>query len=108
MMENILLAQQNQDEFIKQLASKVDMFSTHNKMLKAQTAQQATSLSTPPGRLPSKHEPNPRERCNYVILSGGLEGSEGVRLEERREVNQAVSKEQSDELETISFRDESN
>ena len=35
MMENMLLAQQKQDEYIKQLASKVDVLSTHNKMLEA-------------------------------------------------------------------------
>jgi len=49
MMESMLLAQQKQDEYIKQLASKVDVLSTHNKMLEAQIAQQASSSSTPPG-----------------------------------------------------------
>jgi len=42
-MESILLTQQKQDEYIKQLASKVDVLSTHNKMLEAQIAQQASS-----------------------------------------------------------------
>ena len=53
-MESMLLAQQKQDEYIKKLAFKVDVLSTHNKMLEAQIAQQASSSSTPPGRLPSK------------------------------------------------------
>ena len=33
MMESMLMAQQKQDEYIKQLASKVDVLTTHNKML---------------------------------------------------------------------------
>ena len=35
MIESILMAQQKQDEYIKQLASKVDVLTTHNKMLEA-------------------------------------------------------------------------
>ena len=35
MMESMLLAQQKQDEYIKQLTSKVDVLSTHNKMSEA-------------------------------------------------------------------------
>ena len=63
--------QQKQDEYIKQLATKVDVLSTHNKILEAQIAQQASSSSTPRGRLPRKLEPNPREQCNAVILRRG-------------------------------------
>ena len=44
-MESTLLVQQKQDEYIKQLASKVDVPTTHNKMLKVQIVQQATSSS---------------------------------------------------------------
>jgi len=58
MMENMFLAQQKQDEYLKQLASKIDVLTTHNKILDAQIAQQATSSSTPFGRLPSKPESN--------------------------------------------------
>ena len=58
-MENMLLAQQKQDEYINQLASKVDVLATHNKMLEAQTTQQATSLSITLGKLPSKNELSP-------------------------------------------------
>jgi len=43
MMKSMLLAQQKQDEYIKQLRSKIDVFTIHNKMLDAQIAQQATS-----------------------------------------------------------------
>jgi len=60
MMKRILLVQQKQDEYIMQLASKVDVLSTHNKILEAQIAQQANSSSTPPERLLNKHKPNPR------------------------------------------------
>ena len=38
MMENMLMAQQKQDEYIKQLASKVDVHTIHNKMLEVQIA----------------------------------------------------------------------
>jgi len=55
------------------------VLSTHNKMLEAQIAQQASSSSTPLGRLPSKFEPNPREQCNAMILRGEkqLKGPKG-------------------------------
>ena len=59
MMENMLLAQQKQDEYIKQLTSKVDVLTAYNTMLEGQIAQQAASSSTPPGRLPSKPKSNP-------------------------------------------------
>jgi len=36
MMKSMLLVQQKQDEYIKQLASKVDVLTSHNKMLEAQ------------------------------------------------------------------------
>ena len=83
-MESMLLAQQKQDEYIKQLASKVDALTTHNKMLEAQIAQQASSSSIPLGRLLSKPDPNPREQNNAMILRGGkqLEGPKGVSSDE--------------------------
>ena len=40
-------------------------------MLEAPIAQQASALSIPPDRLPSKSEPNPRDKCNAMILRGG-------------------------------------
>ena len=83
----MLLAQQKQDEYIKQLASKVDLLTTHNKMLETQIAHQAGSSSTPPGRLPSKPEQNPREQCNAIVLRSGtkLEGPKGVTVEVENE-----------------------
>jgi len=64
---------------MKQLASKVDVLSTHNKMLKVQIAQEVSSSSTPTSRLPSKSEPNPKEQRNAMILRGGkqLKGPKG-------------------------------
>ena len=56
MMESIFLAQQMQNEYIKQLASKIDVLITHNKMLEAQIVQQTISSSTALGGLPSKHK----------------------------------------------------
>jgi len=46
------------------------MFTTHNKTLEAQIAQQASCSTTPLRRLPSKVEPNPREQYNAMILRG--------------------------------------
>jgi len=76
-------------------------------MLEAQITQQATSSSTFPGRLPSKPKPNPYEQCNCVILRGELEGFEGVRFEKGGEVTKAMSDEQSDKLEAITFEERS-
>ena len=39
MMENMLMAQQKQDKYIKQLASKVDVPTTYNTMFEAQIAK---------------------------------------------------------------------
>ena len=57
----------------------VDVITTQNKMLEAQIAQQASSSSTSQGRFSSTPEPNARELCNAMILSGGkqLEGPKG-------------------------------
>ena len=66
-MESMLLARQKQDEYIKQLASKVDMLTTHNKILESHIAQQASSSSPPLARLPSKPKRNPREHCNLLL-----------------------------------------
>jgi len=52
MMKSMLLPQQKPDEYIKQLAPRLDVVSTHNKMLEAQITQQANSSSTPPDKLP--------------------------------------------------------
>ena len=60
------MAQQKQNEYIKQLASKVNELTTHNRMLEAQIAQKVAFSSTSPDRLPRKPEPNPREHYNCV------------------------------------------
>jgi len=54
MMESMLMAQQKHDGHIKQLASKVDVLTTHNRILEAQIAQKASFSSMPPDILPSK------------------------------------------------------
>jgi len=46
---------------------------THNKMLETQIAQQVSSSSTLPGRLPSKPEQNPRKQCNAIVPRSGKE-----------------------------------
>jgi len=65
------MARQKQDEYFKQLASKVDVLTTHSKMLEVQTTQKASFSSMLLDRLTGKLEPNPRERCNAMILGGG-------------------------------------
>ena len=65
-MENMLMAQWKRDEYIKQLASKVDVLTTHNRMLEAQIAKKAAFSSTPLDRLPSESELNPKEQCNAM------------------------------------------
>ena len=79
MMESMLMIQQKQDEYIKQLASKVDVLTTQNKILEVQITQQGSSSSTSLYKLPSKLEPNPREQCKAMILRGenNLKGLRG-------------------------------
>ena len=52
-------------------------------MLETQIAHQAGSSFTPPGRLPSKLEQNPREQCNAIVLRSGtkLKGLKGTSVE---------------------------
>jgi len=63
---------------------------------KAQIAQQATSSSTPPSRLPKKPKSNPHEHCNCVTLKEGVEDPKDTPLKEGVEVIMAESKERSD------------
>ena len=69
-------------------------------LLEAQFAQQATSSSTTPGRLPSKCEVNPREQCNCVTLRGGVEESMDMELEKGAEVSRVVGEEKNAEFES--------
>jgi len=94
MMENMLLAQQKQDEYINQLASKVDVLATHNKMLEAQIAQQATSSSTPIYLINLSLIP----MSSVTVLPH-------MTLEEDKEVIMAKSEEKNDEVEPIMFRE---
>jgi len=106
MIENMLMTQQKQDEYIKQLASKVDVFTTHNRMLAAQIAQKAAVSSTPPDRLPSNLEPNPCEHCNCVTMKEDeedLTDFEEVPKEEGREITMAGSKESNYSSKTATF-----
>ena len=81
------MAQQKQDEYIKHLASKVDVLTTRNKMLEAQIVQQASSSPTFRRGLPSKLGLSLREHCNYVMLRSRLEDPKGFSIEEDGEVN---------------------
>jgi len=107
-MESKVMAQQKQDEHIKQLALKVDVLTTYNRMLKAQIAQIATSSSTPPDRLPSKPEPNPCEHCNCVAMKEeqeDLTNPEDTPLEKGREIIMAGNKERNNDGKTVTFED---
>ena len=83
MLQNVLLVQQKHDNYIKQLLSKADLLTTCNKMLESQIAHQASSSSTPPSRLLSKPELNPKEHCNFIVLKSDkqLKGPMGARVE---------------------------
>lgn len=61
-MEN-LITQQNQNEAIRLLTTKVDQLATQNKILENQIAQQDSSSS----KATSQPE-NVREHCNAIIL----------------------------------------
>jgi len=95
MVESVLLAQQKQDEYIKLLASKVDLLTTPHKMLETQIAQQANSSTTPLGRLSSKPEQNPREQCNAIVYRSDtqLEGVKSVndKVESEKEQEKGVA-----------------
>ena len=84
MMENMLMVQQKQDEYIKQLVSKVNVLTTCNWMLETQIVQKATFSSTPLDRLPSELELNLREQCNAMLLQGDkqLEGPKQITHDE--------------------------
>ncbi|KAI5431909.1 hypothetical protein KIW84_035879 [Lathyrus oleraceus] len=87
MMESFIAtqAQTNKDflnqnihtnEQLKQLASKVDAFATHNKMLEtqiSQVAQQQASTAAPAGTFPGQLQPNPKGHANAVILRSAKE-----------------------------------
>ena len=104
----MLMAQQKQDEYIKQLVSKVDVLTTHNRMLEAQIAQKASFSSSPPDRLPSKPEPNSREHCNCVTLKEEVEdfiGHEDIPMEKGRKIIMAGNKEKNNDGTTTTFKE---
>jgi len=107
MMENMLMAQQLQDEYIKQLASKVDVFTTHNKMLETQIAQKATFSFAPSDRLPSEPEPNPKEQCNTMLLRGGkqLEGPNEITHDEHvKNVKKEISSSSKEIIDDVKYK----
>ena len=106
MMESMIMAQQEQDEYIKQLASKVNVLTTHKTILETQIGQQASFSSTPPDRLPSKLESNPREHYNCITLIEGVKDSvdpENTSIEEGREIKMVESKEKNDGGKAMEF-----
>jgi len=105
-MESMLMAQQKQDEYIKQLASKVDVLTTYNKILEAQIGQQASFSSTPSNILLSKPESNPCEHCNCVTLKEKVEDfidPKDIPIEEGRETIMVECKERNDGCKAATF-----
>ena len=91
----MVMTQQKQDEYIKQLVSRVDVLMTHNRMLETQIAQKASFSSSPPDRHPNKSELNPHEHCNCVTMKveeEDLMNYGEVPMEEGREISMAGSK----------------
>jgi len=75
-------------------------------MLEAQVTQQASSSSTPSGRLPSEPESNPHEHCNCITLMERVEDPEkpkDIPLKEGRATTTVESKEKNDGGEPITF-----
>ena len=68
------------------------MLSSLNKMLKSQILQQASSSSTPLGRLANKPEPNHKGNYNCIVLRSGkqLECPKGARVGMNGEKNHDV------------------
>jgi len=102
----MLVAQQKQGEYIKQLASKVNVLTTHNKTLEAQIAQQASFSSSPLDRLLGKPESNPHEHCNCVTLKDGVDDPISLKdapFKEGREINMVESNEKNDDGKVVTF-----
>ena len=76
------------------MASKIVVLTTHNKMLEAQIAQQATSSSTPVYLINLSLTP----MSSVTVLPH-------MTLEEDKEVIMAKSEEKNDEVEPIMFRE---
>jgi len=69
---------------------------SHNRMVEAQIVQKTSFSFTPPDRLPSKPEHNPREHCNCVTLKEEVEDftdPDDILMEKGREIIMAGSKE---------------
>jgi len=106
MIESMLVPEQKQDEYIKQLASKVDALITHNKMLEAHITQQASFSSIPLDRLLSKPESNPHEYCNCVTLKDELVDPidpKDALFENGKEINIVESKDRNDGGKVVTF-----
>ncbi len=97
MMENFVLAQTQQNkefmnqnihtnELIKQLANKVDVMATHNKMLEmqiSQVAQHQVATAAPAGTFPGQPQPNPKGHANFLTLRSGTKLEDPVALRVR-------------------------
>ena len=102
------MVQQKQDEYVKQLASKVNVLTTHNRTLEAQIAQKATFSSTPLDRLPSKPKPNPCEQFNCVTMKEeeeDLTDPVDSPMEEGREIIKAENKERNNDKKTATLKE---
>ena len=74
--QQITISKQNEEQ-LKQLASKIDQIATHNRILETQIAQQASSSNTKPlGKLPSQLEFTQKETCQAITLRSGKEVKE--------------------------------
>lgn len=74
--QQITINKQNEEQ-LKQLASKLEQIATHNRILETQIAQQASSSNTKPlGKLPSQPEYVQQETCQAITLRSGKEVEE--------------------------------
>ncbi|CAM8994451.1 unnamed protein product [Rhodiola kirilowii] len=70
-LASLVASQAKADQRMDQMLKKMDEMSTHNKMLENQIAEQASSSTRYPGKLPSKPDFHQDEHVNAITLRSG-------------------------------------
>ena len=81
--QQISINKQNKEQF-KQINSKFEQIATHNRILKTQIAQQASSSNTKPlWKLPSQPKYVQKESCQVITLRSGKEVEKDLNKKKR-------------------------
>ena len=73
MNQQIAINKHNEEQF-KQINSKLEQITTHNRILETQISQQASSSNAKPlGKLPSQPEYVQQESCQAITLRSDKE-----------------------------------